>query len=134
MGSTWGAAKKAWFAGSTTRAALKQPHQSLCSHQFTCHHQLLCGQQTHTIALTVMPTGRQDGPWARRLGAARCTAKDALDRLDVPQHPSHTTALLDLPIGRQVGLWARRLGAARTRVRGAQLHLDAHEQMCGEAL
>merc|ERR1712107_456582 len=98
------------------------------------HHQLLSGQQTRTIALTVMPIGRLDGPWARRLGVARCTAKDALDRLAVPQHPSRTIALLDLQIGRQDGPLPRRLGAVRMRARAAQLQLVAHERNCGEAL
>jgi len=91
-----------------------------CQCQCRCHQH---GLSTLTIVLTASPTGRRDGLWARRSGAAGCMERAAQGR-DPVAHQSHqhqllTIAMRALPIGWRDGVHQRRIGVARMPARAA---------------
>merc|ERR1711920_509066 len=84
---------------------------------------------THTIVLTVSPTGWWVGLWARKSGAAGCMERAAQDRAPVALLPPPplllpTTATQASPIGWPDGVRQRRIGAARMLARAALRQLE----------
>merc|ERR1712154_67800 len=99
----------------------------------SCHlsfRLLLYAQQILTTVPMDTPTGKTGGVSERRHGVTECMEKGALDRLDVPPHPSHTTALQGMPIGWLGGAWAKRCGVVNMRAKAAhQLLEDVPESL-----